>query len=272
MEELKLPNEITKAQGTSPRDLCIVSQPKMGKSVIFGDFTTKFNGIILDLEKGGYEYISARKISTYTNQDMNIYDSYKNYIKIRKMLLESKGKYDYLLIDGLSDLDVLSEIGGTFAYMNTVIGKKFNRKDNIPDGEKLEFGDINWKSVLILPDGAGYQYTRKWFLEQIEIYRQIAPFRIYGAHVSDKYIRDNGKEEVIGSEISLTGKLKTIFAAKVTALAKLSADGDERFLNFDVLNDSIIAGSRSPQLKGRITISKQDKEGNIETFWNKIYK
>jgi hypothetical protein len=58
----------------------------------------------------------------------------------------------------------------------------------------------------------------------------------------------------------------------VTALAKLVVDDTDRYLNFNVQNDSIISGSRSPQLKGKILISKQNKNGEIETFWENIYK
>lgn len=271
-EELVLPDEISIVkENTPPRDLVIVSIPKAGKGTILGDFTIKNNALVFDLEKGGYEYIPARKISTYTSQETDVYQSFQNYIKYRNALLEQKGKYDYLIIDGLSDLDVLSEIGGTLAYMNSIIGKKFNREGGDPMGKKFLPTDPEWKSVLTLPDGAGYQSTRKWFLEQIEMFRQISPYRIYAAHITDKYIKDNGKEEVIGSEIALTGQLKRIFASKVTALAKLVAEGDERYLNFDVLNDSIISGSRAPQLKGRILISKMKKD-KVETYWDSIYK
>ena len=270
-EELELPEEITTAKNNPPRDLCLVSIPKMGKSVLFGDFTTKYNALVLDLEKGGYEYVNARKLSTYTSQDLDRWDSYQNYLEYRKILLDNKGKYDYLLIDGISDLDDLSEIGGTNAYMNSILGKKFNRRNNIADGEKLEHTDPEWKSVLTLPDGNGYQYTRNWFMQQVEFFRQISPYRLYAAHIVDKYIRDSGKEQVIGSEISITGKLKIIFASRVTALAKLVADGEKRYLNFEVLNDSIVAGSRAPFLKDRILISKM-KEGNtLETYWENIY-
>ena len=269
--KLQLPDEITEVKSTNPRDLVIISIPKMGKGTILGDFTTKKNALVLDLEKGGYEFIPARKLSTYPSQETTRWEAFQNYIEYRKLLLENKGKYEYLIIDGLTDLDDLSEIGGTLAYMNSIIGKKFNRKGGEATGEKLTFDDPEWKSVLTLPDGAGYQHTRSWFLQQVEFFRQISPYRIYAAHVADKYIKDNGKEEVVGSEISLTGKLKTIFASKVTSLAKLTAEGDERYLNFDVLNDSIIAGSRAPHLKGRILISKLDKEGNINTFWENIY-
>lgn len=270
-EELKLPEEVSKVTNGNPRDLVIIGQPKIGKGTILGDFTTKKNALILDLEKGGYEYISARKLSTYTGQETTRWESFQNFIKYRKLLLENVGKYQYLIIDGLSDLDDLSEIGGTMAYQNSIIGKKFNRPNGDPTAEAYKPTDPEWKSVLTLPEGGGYMHTRTWFLQQIEFFRQISPYRIYAAHVSDKYIKDNGKEEVVGSEISLTGKLKSIFASKVTALCKLVADGDERYLNFDVQNDSIIAGSRSPKLKGKLIISKKNKQGEIETYWDEIY-
>lgn len=271
-EELKLPDELSKVTTTAPRDLVILSIPKMGKGTIMGKFTEQYNAVVLDLERGGYDYISARKLSTYTGQDTTRWEAFLNYVKYRNLLLENKGKYEYLLIDGLTDLDDIAEVGATLAYMDTIIGKSFNRVGGLKDGVKLEFHDSNWKSVLTLPDGNGYQYTRKWFMQQIDFFKQIAPYRIYAAHIKDKYIKDNGKEEVVGSEISLTGQLKTIFASRVTALAKMTADGGDRYLNFDVLNDSIVAGSRAPFLKGKILISTQDKEGMTTTFWENIYK
>jgi hypothetical protein len=254
-------------ENNPPKDFIVISIPKMGKSGIFGDFTAKYPAIIFGLEKGGYEYIPARKLEIHSSDETTQWEAFLNYIKYRKALLENKGKYQYLIIDGLTDLDELSVIGGTLAYMDTIIGKNFNRKD----GEKLPYGHPDWKSVLTLADGAGYQHTRKWFMEQVEIFKQIAPYRIYAAHVADKTIKDNGKEEVIGSELALTGQLKRIFAAKVTALAKLVADGDERYLNFEVANDSIIAGSRAPQLKGKILISKMGKDNKLTTYWETIY-
>ena len=272
-DEFKLPDDISEVdKNKPPLDLVIVSIPKMGKGTILGQFTKEFNGLVFDLEKGGYEYIEAKKISIYSSAETSRWEAYQNYIQYRKVLLEQKGKYKYLIIDGLTDLDDLSEIGGTLAYMDTVQGKSFNRVRGAKDGEKLKFDDPAWKSVLTLGEGYGYQHTRAWFLQQIEFFRQISPYRIYAAHVTDKMIKDNGKEEVVGSEIALTGKLKTIFAAKVTSLAKLIADGEKRYLNFDVANDSIIAGSRAPHLTGKILISTKEKDGKIVTFWENIYK
>jgi hypothetical protein len=156
--------------------------------------------------------------------------------------------------------------------MNSIIGKKFNRVGGVETGRKYEPDEPEFKSVLTLPEGAGYLHTRNWFMQQIEFFRQISPYRIYAAHITDKYIKDNGKETVNGVEIALTGQLKRIFASRVTSLAKLVADENKRYLNFEVLNDSIVAGSRAPQLKGKILISEQSPEGETTTHWGNIYK
>lgn len=274
-EAVILPDNIEPVKQKAPRDLIIISQPKMGKGSILGEFTKKYNALVFDLEKGGYEFIEARKISTYTDESTTEWEAFLNYIKYRTELLKQKGKYDYLIIDGFSDLDSLSEIGGTLTYMDSAMGKKWNRELDergvvIPGGKKYMPYDPEWKSISEMAEGFGYQHTRKWFIQQIEFFRQISPYRIYAAHVMDKFIKDNGKEEVVDSEIMLTGKLKQIIAAKVTALCKLVADDNKRFLNFTVLNDSIIAGSRAPQLEGKILISEKTDEG-LKTYWETIY-
>lgn len=268
--KIELPDNVTIASQGNPRDLVVVSIPKMGKGTILGDFTNKYNALVLDLELGGYEYINARKLSIYDNKRVPLNEAFDNYISVRNLLLENKGKYEYLIVDGLSDLDTLSEYGGTLYYMHkSPMGKKFNRDDK---GNVYKYGDSEFKMVTTLPDGNGYQYTRKFFLDQIDMFQQISPYRIYAAHITDKLLKDNGKEEVAASEISLTGKLKTIFASRVTALAKLTAEDNKRYLNFEVLNDSIIAGSRNPRLEGKILISEKGKDGIIKTFWENIYQ
>ena len=57
MNEFKLPEVISSVTVSAPRDLVVISIPKMGKSAVLGDLTTKSNALILDLEKGGYDYI-----------------------------------------------------------------------------------------------------------------------------------------------------------------------------------------------------------------------
>jgi len=263
--------QIKKASQASPRDLVVIAQPKMGKSAILADLSVKKNAVILGLEKGGYEYLTAKVLDIYDSQESTIFDAYLRYIEYRNQLLENKGQFEFLAIDVLTELDRLAEIGGTLEYMYKVpMGKNFNKDPRT--GEKYPWGHPEFKSVLTLPDGAGYNHTRKWFMDQIEIFSQIAPYRIYVAHVADKYVKDGGREDVVGSEIALTGKLKSIFSARVTTLCKLVADRNDRFLSFDVANDSIIAGSRAPWLKGQIKFSSLKDDGTIETYWESIYK
>lgn len=270
-KELKLPDDVEKSTGTDPRDLVLIGIPKIGKGTILGALTQVRNAVVLDLEKGGYEYIDARKISVYEDDLSTDLDAFNAYTKWRDQLRKEPGKYQYLIIDGLSDLDMLSVIGGTKLYMASTVGKKFNRVKGVPGGAKIPYGDKDWRDVTSLPDGNGYRWTRDWFLKQIDIFREISPYRVYAAHIVDKYIKDDGKDAVAGSEIALTGKLKRIFSSKVTALGKLVADGDERWINFEVQNDSIIAGSRAPSLHGKMLISEKTDKGLV-FHWDKIFK
>ena len=101
--EFKLPDAVTKSEATDPRDLVLVGIPKIGKGTILGALTRTHNAVALDLEKGGYEYIDARKISVYEDDLSNDHDAFDAYIKWRNLLLKSPGKYKYLIIDGLSE-------------------------------------------------------------------------------------------------------------------------------------------------------------------------
>lgn len=275
-EEFVLPDKLVIPKANDPLDIVIISIPKMGKTVLLAELTKTANAITFDLERGGYDYVEARRISVYPDDEeernkTDLMKAFENYINWRNVLLKNKGKYRYLIIDHLSELDALSELGGTYLFMNTIQGKKWNRDEKT--GETLTPRDPDFRYISTMGDGHGYQYTRRWFLEQIEIFRQIAPYRIYAAHVRDKYIKDGNKEEVIGSELSLTGQLKNIFAAKVTTLCKMVAEDNQRYLNFDVMNDSIVAGSRAPKLKGKILISDMDTETNkLKVYWENIYQ
>ena len=44
--KLELPEEITEVKSTNPRDLVVISIPKMGKGTILGDFTKKYNALV----------------------------------------------------------------------------------------------------------------------------------------------------------------------------------------------------------------------------------
>lgn len=271
MTELKLPEKIVEIKEKNPTDLIIISVPKTGKSTILADLTKSGDAIMFNLEKSGTDYLQGFFLNIFPEPTTSIEESLENYKGYRDLLLKNKNKYKYLIIDSLTGLNDMSEILGTYYYMHSVPqGKNFNRDPKT--GEAYKYGNPNFKLVSSMPEGYGYQHTRKWFMDQIALFNEIAPYRIYTAHVKDKLIKNNQDEIVSGSELNLTGKLKNIMATKVSALCKLVADGEKRYLSFEVDNDNIIAGSRVPHLTGQILISEKTDKGVIKTHWKNIYK
>lgn len=269
--EYKLPEEKVKVKETNPTDLVVISVPKCGKTTILADLTKSGDGIMFNLEKSGTDYLEGYFLNIYPEPMSTIEEAIENYKGYRDLLLSNKGKYKYLIIDSLTALNDMSEIMGTYYYMYSVPqGKNFNRDPKT--GEPYKYGNPNFKLVSSMPEGYGYQHTRKWFMDQINLFNEIAPYRIYTAHVKDKLIKNSQDEVVSGSELNLTGKLKNIMATKVSALCKLIADGEKRYLSFEVDNDNIIAGSRVPHLTGQILISEKTDKGVVKCFWKNIYK
>lgn len=271
MAEFKLPDEITSIKEINPTDLIIISTPKTGKTNILAELTKKENALLFNLEKGGTDYVDGKFINIFPSATTSFAEACENYKGYRDALLKNKGKYKYLIIDSLTALDEMSEVMGTYLYMyNVPQGKNFNRHPKT--GVAYEYGSEDFKLVTTLPEGYGYRHTRDWFLQQIAFFSEIAPYRIYTGHVKDKLIKNNQDEQVTGSEINLTGKLKNILSTRVSSLSKLVADGDKRYLSFQVDSDNIIAGSRVPHLTGQILISDKLKNGEIKTYWENIYK
>lgn len=269
--DFQLPETLVSAKEVSPTDLIIIGTPKIGKTSILAELTKNGEGIIFNLEKGGTDYLEGFFVNIFPEPTTSFDEALENYKGYRDVLLKNKGKYKYLVIDSLTSLNEISEVMGTYYYMYSVPqGKNFNRDPKT--GTPYKYGDPNFKLVTSLPEGYGYQHTRKWFVDQINIFNEVAPYRLYVAHVKDKLIKNNQDEVVSGIEINLTGKLKQIMATRVSTLCKLVADGDKRYLSFVVDEDNVIAGSRVPHLNGQILISERNKDGSIKTYWDKIFK
>jgi hypothetical protein len=61
-----------------------------------------------------------------------------------------------------------------------------------------------------------------------------------------------------------------MLTVRVSTLAKLVADGDKRYLSFEIDNDNLIGGSRVPHLTGKILISEKLETG-YKTYWESVY-
>jgi hypothetical protein len=266
-----LPTSLIQATEVAPKDLIVYSQPKMGKTTIMAELTKKLNGkgLIINLESGGTDYVDGYYVNCYEKPTDSFNDAILRYKAVIKELKENPGVYDYIIIDSLTVLDSWSDIAGTYKYMNTPLGKNFNKDPRT--GHVFNHNDPEWKSVTSIGDGNGWRWPRTWFMDQVEILSTLAPYRIWVGHVKDKFIKqDGGADMISGQEINLTGKLKNMLTVRVSTLAKLVADGDKRFLSFEIDNDNLIGGSRVPHLTGKILISEKSEKG-YETHWEKIY-
>ncbi len=263
--------ELIKVKEKDPVDIIIYSQPKLGKTTIVSALTRQLKGraAVLNLEKGGTDYLEGYFLNCFQNTSDTYDEGFKRYKDYLKYLKENIGKVDYLIVDNLSVMDEWADIAGTYYYMKTTAGKKFNRD---AAGKLITHKDTEWKSVTTLGDGVGWRFPREWFMGQIQEIMNLVPYRIWIVHIKDKFIKDmDSQETIVGSEMNLTGKIKNMLAARVSTIAKLVSDKDKRYLSFENLNDSTIAGSRAPHLTGRILIS--DKiDGEIVTYWENVYK
>ncbi len=263
------------------KDLLVYSNPKVGKSTIIAELTQKLGGkgLVVSLEKGGYDYLSGNIFDCYEDDKKTFNDAYGRYRYILKELEAGRVKADYLIFDTITSLDEWSLIAGTYTYMSTVQGKLFNT-EKLADGSyrknvdgslfRYKHTDINWRYVTELGEGHGWRWPREWFMNQIKLFQSLAPYRIYVAHIKDKYTGKQGDDFITTHEVNLTGKLKSILTANVTSIAKLVPEGNKRYLSFETPDENTIMGSRAP-LKGKILISEQMEDDSIKTYWENIY-
>jgi hypothetical protein len=252
-----LPIKKIKAEKLSPTELLLYGKPKVGKTTALSLLN---DCLIIDLEQGTK---SLESLKVYAN---DLKELKEIVIEVAKF----DHKYEYIAIDTLSKLEDWCEWEATETYMQSTIGKKFNRDDM---GNILPRKD--WESVLSLPQGAGYMYTRQSLKNWIDRFRKISKNLIMVCHVKDKFILENGKELPI-SGIDLTGKSANITCANAQAIGFLYPDrktGD-LMINFDT--KQVEGGSRSLHLAGQCFPLLQfegigDKRKVVTNNWNKIY-
>jgi hypothetical protein len=235
---ITLPTTKTKARMINPKNFLLYGQPKIGKTTILSELE---NCLIIDLESGT-KYLDALKIEV---------SSLKEFTEIGKAIVEAGKPYKYVAIDSITQLEKWCEGHATQTYMNSPVGKKFNRDAS---------GKVNDnKSVLTLPDGGGYFWLRKSF----DIFRDfsltLADHVIFVGHVKDKMI-DKGGMEVAAKDIDLTGQLKRIACADADAVGYIYRKNGKLMISFET-SDEVTCGSRIPHLRGQ----------TFEFDWSKIY-
>lgn len=259
-----LPTQPRKALRVNPKTMVISGKHKQGKTTAVAQLP---NHLILDVE-GGAEFIEGNIMTP--PEGAGPVSVYKWLYDVAAKIKEAGRPYDYVVIDTLSQLDILSEWKGTWDYMNSVIGKSFNRKVDsdgkvIYDGNgktiMLSPNDPNYQSVLTLPNGAGYYYTRTAILDIYEALKDLGKVcTIFICHVADKMISEKQGEQVMVKDLALTGKVQSIIPRLVDAIGTVWNEDGQLMISFIGKEDKI-GGTRAKHLTSY--------SGPVE--WSKIF-
>ena len=225
---MELPTVKVKATQKNPKLFFLYGREKVGKTTILSQLD---NNLILDLERGS-SYVDALKMEI---------NSLKELAEAGKMILDAGRPYKYISVDVVDKIEEWAEQKATEAYKASAIGKNF-------DGD----------SVLELPRGAGYLYLRIHFFNILAYIMKLADNVILVGHQKDTTVDKAGKE-VSAQDIQLTGRIKSMVAAKSDAIGYLFRKDDKLMVTFET-KDELTCGSRCDHLKGK----------TMEFDWKKI--
>lgn len=248
MSGIILPTAKVAPDAQSPRNLIIFSKPKTGKTSLL---STLDNCLILDLE-GGTKYLNAMKVEA---------KSFEEIREIGKAIKEAGNPYKYVAVDTITALEEMVVPYAEVLYSKSPMGKNwFN-----PGGGKEKYG-----TILGMPEGAGYFWTRQAFTKVMEYISTWAPYVIFVGHVKDTQLEKAGGT-FNALDLDLTGKLKRITTSNSDAIGYLYRKGNKNILSFKT-NDEVSCGARPQHLSNQeIMISEIDDEGNYITHWDKVY-
>lgn len=260
-----LPTEIRQVKAINPHVLLLYSAPKVGKTTILGNLD---NTLIIETEPHGADYIAGR-IS-----EVNRPKEFNDLLTAIEENNKKIGGYTYqrIAVDTITKLDEWSEITGTYRYMNKPQGKKFNLKDERnPNSGYFSYVDKEFETVHELGQGFGYKYSREEMTDWYDKLTTLAPEIILIAHIKDKMIESKTGDTVETRDINLTGKVKSIFASRVDAIGYMYRKDNQGILSFNP-KDNLVCGGRCKHLQGDIVISEKLENGDIITYWDRIYK
>lgn len=253
-KRIELPKEVTKAERVNPENMIIFGLPKVGKTT---ELVKLPNHLLIDYENGS-KFVDGVKVSPPEGGPVSRFKWLK---ELAAQIREAGRPYDFVIIDTFSQIDEDSEWNGTWKYMNSVQGKKFNR-ENGEGTPMLKPSDINYNSVHTLPEGFGYRWSRNETTDMYELLAGLGKIcTIFVVHVADKFLaQKTTNTEVVTRTLSLTGKLKDIIARKVDAIGYLYNEEGTAMVSFKG-NEEKIGGVRAKHIIGY--------EGPLD--WNKIF-
>lgn len=233
--------------------LCMYGLPKSGKTTAVSELE---NCLIVDVENGS-AFVNGMIVKP--PEGVGPVSKFKWLKELAATIREQGKPYDYVAIDTLSQLDIDAEWVGTWNYMNSIQGKKFNRDAN---GNIMKPSDTDYESVLSLANGYGYRYTREAIMDIFDSLKGLGKIcTIFICHVADKMIAKKGtSEEVMVKDLALVGKTRDIIPRMVDATANVWNEEGQFMISFKGDNERV-GGVRAKHLLGYT--------GPLD--WNKVF-
>lgn len=251
-----LPKGIITAGSLNPRSMVIFSQPKVGKTTLCASLK---NSLLIDIEDGS-DYVDAQKINVLSKaRELN-----KSPLDVLKGVIDelqsaNQANKGYVYESGILDTATALE--------ELVLPIANNMYRNSPQGRNWQGDDVR-----SLPNGAGYQYTRKAFSNIIAMLKSCFKYFIILGHLKEKMVGAEGEEMSIKA-LDLTGKTSSILCSQVDAIGYMYRDEEgDTVINFQP-SESLVAGSRSEHLKNKKikVITTDVQSGKITTSWDEIF-
>ncbi len=226
---IEIPRSIVEATVINPKSFVMYAPPKLGKTTLLSQLP---DCLIIDLEDGS-DYVSALKVKVNGLAQLG---------EVSRSIIQAGKPYKYVAIDTITKLEEYAELEATNNYRLSPIGKNFAGK-----------------SVLELPNGAGYLHLRLMFKKWIDALSTLADHVIFVGHLKDKVV-DLGGKEVSSKDLDLTGKVRNITCAGADAIGYIYRKDGKTQITFKS-SEEVTCGSRCDHLRGQ----------EFEFDWNKIY-
>jgi hypothetical protein len=251
---IELPKEKIKASRVNPKKLILFSKAKVGKTEAISKLE---NCLILDLEDGSnfVDALSINIVKEAKKQDVSVIAALKQVINQIKEANKAQNGfvYKYGAIDTVTALEDACLVLANKLYRDTAQGRNWQGDD-----------------VTQLPNGAGYQYTRRALWMVLEELEECFDTLIILGHLKDKLVEKEGKE-MTERGLDLIGKSASILCSQVDAIGYVYRDENKTIVNF-APSDSLICGSRSEHLKNqKITLIEAGEAGKLTVDWSKIF-
>lgn len=248
--DFKLPLELS-TPSVNMESCILFGLPKCGKTTLLSQLP---GCLIIDTENGTNKIKALiKKIPDDRGPvgKMKWLDDFADYL-----IMEGK-PYDYVAIDTLSEINDISEWSGTYRYMNSSQGKKFNRDE---DDEMLKPTDDDYNSVHTLGQGFGYRWSREDVQRIFDKYKKVAKKCVFFiCHVEDKFMAaKENTETIIPKQLALTGKLRDVLPRKVDGIGYVYNDEGVIKINFTG-NEDRLGGNRCAHLQGYNDVADWDK-------------